>query len=153
MKLHRDLREFIELLKSHEVEYLVIGGWAFGFHATPRYTGDFDFFMRCTPENARRLKRVLVAFGFEDLSGFEENFLQGDRIIQFGLPPNRIDILTRISGVDFHDAWTDRVLGVLDGLALPFISRDRLIQNKLAAGRTKDLADVEALKKTSPRSR
>jgi hypothetical protein len=151
MKLHRDLREFIGLLKSHEVEYLVIGGWAFGYHATPRYTGDFDFFVRCTPENARRLRTVLNAFGFEGLTEFENNFLQGDRIIQFGVPPNRIDILTRIAGVEFEDAWKDRVEGELDGMLLPFISRQKLIQNKLAAGRSKDLADVEALERTFPR--
>src|ERR1043165_5617531 len=106
MKLHRDLKEFIELLKSREVEYLVIGGWAFGFHATPRYTGDFDFFVRCTAENAVRLREALLAFGFEELAGFEDNFLQGDRILQFGVPPSRIDILTKISGVDFEDVWS-----------------------------------------------
>src|SRR5947209_3554352 len=102
MKLHRDLREFIALLKKHRVDFLVIGGWAIGFHATPRYTGDFDFFVRCNPEMARRLKAVLSNFGFADLAGFEENFLRGDRILQFGVPPNRIDILTKIANISFE---------------------------------------------------
>lgn len=148
MKLHRDLREFIELLKRHEVEFLVIGGWAFGFHATPRYTGDFDFFVRCNPENARRLKAALHDFGFSELSGFEANFSKGDRILQFGVPPNRIDILTKIASVSYDEAWNDRVYGNLDGVNLPFISREKLIENKVGAGRTKDLADVEALRRT-----
>ena len=148
MKLARDLKEFIELLNGHEVEYLLIGGWAFAFHATPRYTGDIDFLVKCNPENAGRLKKVLSEFGFGSLPGFEESFLQGDRILQFGLPPNRIDILTRIDGVSFADAALDKILGELDGLRLPVISRACLIRNKLAAGRPKDLADVEALKRT-----
>jgi hypothetical protein len=135
-------------LKSRGVDYLVIGGWAFGFHATPRYTGYFDFLVRCTSENAKRLKDVLLAFGFNELADFEGNFLQGDRILQFGIPPNRIDLLTKISGVEFEEAWADRVYGELDGITLPFISRELLIHNKLATGRAKDLADVEALQKT-----
>lgn len=149
MKLHRDLREFIELLKKHRVEYLVIGGWAFGFHATPRYTGDFDFFVRCDVENGRRMESVLREFGFDDLEGFFDNFLQGDRILQFGVPPNRIDILTKIAAVSFEDAWKGQISGQIDGITLPFISREKLIENKLAAGRAKDLADVEALQRTS----
>ncbi len=98
MKLTRDLKEFIELLNMHAVEYLLIGGWAFGFHATPRYTGDLDFSLKCDEENGKRLKRVLSDFGFTEPPGFEESFLQAERILQFGLPPNRIDILTQIEG-------------------------------------------------------
>ena len=151
MKLTRDLREFIELLNSHGVEYLLIGGWAFSFHATPRYTGDIDFFVRCDSQNAKRLKDVLVDFGFADLSAFEESFLQPDRILQFGVPPNRIDILTQITGVQFPEAWQSRISGKLDGLEVPIVSRELLIRNKIAAGRPKDLADADALQKTAPR--
>jgi hypothetical protein len=150
MKLTRDLREFIELLNSHGVEYLLIGGWAFSFHATPRYTGDIDFFVRCDSENAKRLQRALTEFGFVDLPAFEESFLQPDRILQFGVPPNRIDILTQISGVDFSEAWQSRVSAKIDGLEVPVVSREVLIQNKKAAGRPKDLADADALQKTAP---
>ena len=150
MKLTRDLREFIELLNAHGVEYLLVGGWAFGFHATPRYTGDLDFFLRCDGENGARLKRVLSDFGFTELEGFEDSFLQEDRMLQFGVPPNRIDILTQISGVSFSEAWASRLNGELEGLQVPFISRECLIRNKVAAGRLKDLADVEALQKTAP---
>jgi hypothetical protein len=152
MKLTRDLREFIELLNAHGVEYLLIGGWAFGFHATPRYTGDLDFFVRCDKQNADRLKKVLTEFGFTDLPGFEESFVQPERILQFGLPPNRIDILTQISGVTFSEAWESRVPGDLEDLKVPFISRECLIRNKTAAGRAKDIADLEALHKTIPKN-
>ena len=135
MKLTRDLKEFIELLNAHGVEYLLIGGWAFGYHATPRYTGDFDFFLKCDAENGARLKRALVEFGFAELPGFEECFLQPDRILQFGVPPNRIDILTLISGVTFAQAMQSRVQGEIDGVSVPLIGRECLIQNKIAAGR------------------
>jgi len=151
MQLTRDLKEFIELLNARGVEYLVIGGWAFGFHAAPRYTGGLDFFLRCDPANALRLRGVLTDFGFTELPGFEESFLQQDRILQFGLPPNRIDILTQIDGVTFAEAWESRVTGDIDGLEVPLISRECLIRNKLAAGRPKDLADVEGLRRTAPR--
>ena len=152
MKLTRDLREFIELLNAHGVEYMLVGGWAFGFHATPRYTGDLDFFVRCDRQNAARLKEVLSSFGFTELSGFEQSFLEPSRILQFGVPPNRIDILTEISGVTFEEAWGSRVRGTLDGLSVPFIDRAFLIKNKQAAGRPKDLADLEALQKTARRA-
>ena len=148
MKLTRDLREFIALLNAHGVEYVLVGGWAFGFHATPRYTGDLDFFVRCNRENCDRLKAVLEEFGFGDIAGFEESFLQPGKIIQFGLPPSRIDLLTAISGVGFSEAWESRVHGDLQGLRVPFISREFLIKNKVAAGRPKDRADVSALEKT-----
>jgi hypothetical protein len=149
MKLTRDLGEFIELLNAHGVEYLLVGGWAFAFHATPRYTGDLDFFLKCDLPNALRLESVLKEFGFGTLEGLKESFLQPGRILQFGLPPNRIDILTQIDGVEFGEAWPDRVAGELDGVPVQFISREWLIRNKAAAGRPKDLADLEALRKTS----
>jgi hypothetical protein len=153
MKLTRDLREFIELLNAHRVEYLVVGGWAFGYHATPRYTGDLDFFVHCNNENCARLKQVLSEFGFTELGGFEESFLQPGRIIQFGFPPSRIDILTEISGVTFNEAWDSRETGELEGLRVPVINRECLIRNKSAAGRAKDLADIEALERTRPKPR
>lgn len=153
MQLTRDLKEFIELLNAHGVEYLLVGGWAFGFHATPRYTGDLDFFLRCDPENGARLKRALTEFGFDDLPGFDESFLQIDRILQFGVPPNRIDILTQISGVTFAEAWKSRLDGEIAGLRVPIISRECLIRNKAAAGRPKDLADLDALQKTAPKEK
>lgn len=151
MKLPRDLREFIELLNDHGFDYLLVGGWAFGYHATPRYTGDLDFFVRCNRENCTRLKQVLTEFGFTELAGFEDTFLQAGRIIQFGLPPSRIDILTEISGVSFEEAWESRDTGELEGLSVSLINRECLVRNEAAAGRSKDIADIEALERTRPK--
>ena len=147
MKLTKDLREFIALLNDHDVEYVLIGGWAFGYHAVPRYTGDFDFFLRCDRDNARRIMKVLQEFGMGEMPGFEKDFLQPGTIIQFGMSPNRIDILTEIDGVSFEEVWDTRVTGLVDDVEVPLISRESLIKNKIASARPKDLADVDALRK------
>lgn len=144
-KLQADLREFIELLSSHSVEYLIVGGHAVAFHGHPRFTGDIDFFVRMTPQNARRLLAVLHDFGFGSVGITEHDLLQPERIVQLGRPPNRIDILTSISGVDFESAWQARVESVMEDLRVVMIGWNELLRNKRAAGRQKDLADVEKL--------
>lgn len=145
VKLTRDLREFIELLTSHGVEYVVVGGHAVAYHGSPRYTGDVDFFVRASEENARRVLAVLAAFGFAD-AGIELDDLRvPGRIIQLGLPPNRIDIITQITGVDFAAAWAGRVTAKLDDLSVPMLGRAELLKNKRATGRPKDLADADAI--------
>jgi hypothetical protein len=148
MRLSQDVKEFIELMNSHEVEYLVVGGWAFSFHAIPRFTGDFDFFVRLNRENEERPRLVLFEFGFTDLLKPGQQFLRKGRVFRVGETPARIDLLTEIDGVPFERAWIGRMMGELDGVTVPFIGRSELIDNKLAAGRTKDLADVEQLKST-----
>ena len=145
MKLAKDLREFIELLNSHGVEYLVVGGHAVAYHGYPRYTGDIDLFIRATAENAVLVLRVLNAFGFGDAGIEQEDLTASGRIIQLGTPPQRIDLVTEISGVSFEQAWTGRLEALLDGLPVYIIGRRELLQNKRAAGRAKDLADVEAI--------
>jgi hypothetical protein len=100
VKLQRDLKEFIELLNSHSVDYLVVGGHAVAFHGHPRYTGDIDFWIRATPENAERVLKVLAAFGFSDLLLTTNDLVKPTSVIQLGRPPNRIDLLTSISGVE-----------------------------------------------------
>lgn len=144
-KLHADLKKFIELLSSHNVEYIVVGGHAVAFHGHPRFTGDIDFFIRVTEQNARRMIAVLQEFGFGSLAITEHDFLQPNRIIQLGQPPNRIDILTSISGVEFDAAWMRRVEAVMDDQAVSILGWDELLQNKKAAGRPKDLADLQKL--------
>jgi hypothetical protein len=98
-KLHSDLSEFVELLNSHGVEYLVVGGYAVAFHGHPRLTGDIDFFVRPAYENAERVLQVLKAFGFGELDIAANDLVATERIVQLGRPPNRIDLLTSISGV------------------------------------------------------
>jgi hypothetical protein len=144
-KLQADLKEFIELLNSHDVEYLIVGGHAVAFHGHPRFTGDIDFFIRVTPANVQRLLAVLNDFGFGGLGITQRALLEPKRILQLGYPPNRIDILTSISGVDFDSAWESRIESVMDDQRVIMIGWNELLQNKKAAGRPKDLADVEKL--------
>lgn len=147
MKLQRDLREFIELLNSTKARYVIVGGYAVAYHGHPRFTGDIDLLVESSPENATALVQVLRSFGFGELGVQAGDFLSPDSVVQLGVPPNRIDLLTSISGVDFADVWSSRVDAQLDGLPVCFISKDLLLQNKRAAGRAKDLADVSQLAK------
>ena len=115
------------------------------FHGHPRFTGDIDFFIRTTPQNAERVLRVLDAFGFGSLAIAERDLLEPHQVVQLGRPPNRIDILTSISGVAFESAWPSRVEGLLDDQRVFFLGLEDLLKNKEASGRKKDLADVEKL--------
>lgn len=144
-KLQADLKEFIGLLNSHKVDYLVVGGHAVAFHGHPRFTGDIDFLIRTTPSNAHRVLDVLNAFGFGTLGIAERDLLEPGRIVQLGHPPNRIDILTSISGVDFDAAWEGRAQTVMDDQPVSVVGWDELLRNKQASGRQQDLADIERL--------
>lgn len=149
--LSKDLREFIRLLEAESVEYLIVGAWAVAFHGRPRYTGDLDIFLRRDAANAERMMRVIEAFGFGATGLVREDFLKENYVIQLGIEPNRIDLLTGISGVAFAEAWNRRVRGRLGDVEVPFIDRDLLIQNKRATEREKDLADVSLLERTRPK--
>ena len=143
MKLERDLREFIELLNAHEVRYLVVGAHAVAFHGRPRYTADIDFFVDSSPENAQRISDTLQEFGLVDIGVSSADFTASDLVIQLGVEPNRVDIMT--SGVQFDEAWKSRAAGELDGLPVQFISKELLKRNKAAVGRKQDLADLDYL--------
>lgn len=145
MKLQPDLREFIELLSSHGCEFLVVGGHAVAFHGHPRFTGDIDFLLRASAENAKRVLAALRAFGFGALTITVEDLVKPESVVQLGRPPNRIDLLTSISGVDFEKAWDHRVTSELDGITVAFIGLEELLENKRASGRAKDLADFAKL--------
>lgn len=145
MKLHRDLREFVASLLSQRAEFLVVGGHAVAFHGHPRFTGDIDFLVRPTPENAERVLRALAAFGFGQLAVTSEDLTRPDTIVQIGRPPNRIDLLTSISGVSFDEAWQGKVAGALDELPVYFPSLETVLKNKQASGRDKDIADWKRL--------
>jgi uncharacterized nucleotidyltransferase DUF6036 len=144
-KLQSDLREFIALLNSHEVEFLVVGGHAVAFHGHPRFTGDIDFFIRTTQQNAQRILSVLSEFGFGSLGIAERDLLEPGQVVQLGRPPNRIDILTSISGVDFDSAWQSRIQASLDDQPVSFLGWNELVRNKQASDRQQDRADVEKL--------
>lgn len=151
-KLQDDLREFIALLNSHHVEYVIVGGHAVAFHGHPRFTGDIDFFIRVTPPNVERLLTVLRAFGFGTLDITAADLLEPNRVLRLGYPPNQIDVLTSISGVDFDAAWDTRVESVMDQQPVSIIGWAELLRNKRAAGRQKDLADVDELVAVAKRS-
>ncbi len=144
-QLQTDLSEFVGLLNSHGVEYLVVGGHAVAFHGHPRLTGDIDFFLRATDENAELVLAVLEAFGMGQLGLTASDLTTEGRVIQLGRPPNRIDLLTSISGVSFEDAWPTRVSGQLGEHTVSFIGWDELIRNKNASDRDKDRLDVKKL--------
>lgn len=145
MELSKDLREFVELLNANEVEYLVVGAHALAFHGHPRYTGDLDFYVRASQENGEKLEKVVRDFGFASTGLKAEDFNDPDVVVQLGIEPNRIDIITKLTGIDFNSAWELRVPGTLDGLSVFFISRDLFLENKRASGRPKDLQDADAL--------
>lgn len=149
MKLQKDLKEFIALLNSHGVEYLIVGGHAVAFHGYPRLTVDLDFFVRPSSDNAKKLLGALDDFGFGGIGLDASDLTAPGKIIQLGREPNRIDLLTGISGVAFDEAWADRIAGALDGLPVPFIGRESLLKNKRASARPKDLADVAQLERRS----
>ncbi len=143
--LEDDLREFIELLNALKVRYILVGGFAVAYHGYPRYTADIDLFIERSPENAQGIVNAIRQFGFGDLGLSTEDFLQEDQVIQLGVAPNRIDLLTYLSGVDFQEAWTTREQGEIAGLSVPIISKELLIKNKTASGRPQDLADLDHL--------
>lgn len=152
MPLSKDLREFVECLNSNGVEYLVVGALAVSWHGYSRYSADVDFFVRAVPSNAACILRAIQQFGFGSLGLTVDDFTAPARVIQLGHEPNRIDLMTSISGVSFEDAWQTRVQGELDGLVVHFIGRDALLRNKEASGRSKDRIDVEELRKQKPNS-
>ncbi len=145
MRLKKDFREFIESLNSSGVRYVITGAYALAFHGAPRYTGDIDFLVEPSPENAERVIQALRAFGFQSPQLSADDFVREERVVQLGVPPARIDILTSISGIDFKAAYEGRVEAVIDGVRMVFLGRSELIKNKRAVGRPKDLADVDAL--------
>jgi len=145
MNLQKDLREFVELLNELDVHFVVVGAFAVAYHGYARYTADIDLFVENSEENAERLLKAIHQFGFGGVGLTKEDFLQDDRVIQLGVAPNRLDLMTHISGVTFADAWDSREFGDIGGLRVPFISRDLLKRNKAATGRTQDLADLEQL--------
>jgi len=121
-----------------------VGGHAVAFHGYPRFTGDIDFFVERSEQNASKIERVLNEFGFGRLGLKAADFLDPGVVVQLGRPPNRIDILTSIDGVDFEQAWNSRVK-TSTGAELFVISKELLLQNKRVAGRAQDLADIEHL--------
>lgn len=148
-----DFHDVLRAFVSHDVRFLVVGAHALAAHGIPRATQDLDVWIDATPVNAARVWRALVEFGapLEDLHISDSDFSRPDVVVQVGMPPSRVDVLTGLTGVRFDDAWSTRADGTVEGVRVPVLGRDALIQNKRAAGRHKDLGDVEALEKEAHR--
>ena len=144
VNLEPDFKEFIELLNSNRVEYLLIGGYAVAAHGHPRYTKDIDVWIAATDQNAKKVIRVLEQFGFADLGLTPADFTEPNQIVQLGYEPVRIDVLTGV-GLPFEVCYPKRVLTYMDGVEISVVALDDLIALKRIAARPQDLADIDHL--------
>lgn len=144
-----EFQEFLRLLNSHAVDYLVVGGYAVAFHGHPRTTGDLDLWIETTADNVDRIRTVLRKFGFGEEQIISAPLHLPEKVIRMGNPPLRIEILTSISGVRFADCHGRRELLREGEFDVAIISREDLLLNKRVAGRAQDLADIEALARTT----
>jgi len=145
IELPPDFKEFLKLLNSLDVEYLVIGGFAVGFHGYPRATSDIDIWIRKTPDNVGRVVDAIREFGFDTPILTPELLLQQRKIVRMGHPPVRIEVMNEIDGVTFEECRSGRVWAECEGIAVPFIGLQDLRRNKTASGRPKDLDDLQQL--------
>lgn len=144
-RLHRDFKEFLRLLKANEVEYLLVGGYAVGFYGYPRPTGDMDIWVSRNSENAQKVVAVLREFGFSSSDLSPELFTLEKSIVRMGVPPFKLEIITFIDGVTFDECFENRNVSEIDGVPVDLISLHHLKINKKAAGRPKDINDLENL--------
>ena len=143
--LNPDYRDMLSALSAAGVEYLVVGAYALAAHGLPRSTGDIDFWVRPTSENADRVWKALQRFG-APLGDLTLNDLaSAGTVFQIGVAPRRIDLLTTIDGVEFESAWRRRESRLIDGLSVPVLSREDLLLNKRATNRPKDQLDADWL--------
>ncbi len=145
MEVQKDFKELLELFNGHKVEYMVVGAYALAFHGVPRFTGDIDIFVHPAPENANKVLAALADFGFGSLNLTVDDFQAPDSVVQLGVPPVRIDIITSITGVSWEDADRGKKEGLYGDVPVYFLGREHYIANKRAIGRKKDLADLESL--------
>lgn len=145
MELQPDFRELLALFRKHEVEFLIVGGYALAFHGVPRFTGDIDLLVQPTAANAERILHALADFGFAETGLTAGDFEREGQVIQLGVPPVRVDLLTSLTGVSWEEAIAGRARGVYGDVPVAFVGRNQYVANKRATGRRKDLADLEAL--------
>ena len=145
MVIPKDFKELLGLFDARNVEYLIVGGYALAFHGAPRFTGDIDLLIKPDHQNAKRILAALDEFGLGSLELSESDFTTPHNLIQLGVPPVRVDIMTSLTAVDWAEADQNKVCTDYDGIPACFISKADLITNKKALARKKDLADLEAL--------
>jgi hypothetical protein len=145
MEFYQDFKELLALLDAHRVEYVIVGAYALGHHGCPRYTADLDILVRPGLENGTRVVAALRDFGVESLGFSSEDFADPEQIIQIGVKPVRVDILTSISGVSWEEISAGKESGKFGEVDVYYIGREQFIANKRASGRKKDLGDIEAI--------
>jgi hypothetical protein len=150
--LNPHFRDMLSAFNGEGVEYLVVGAYAMAQYGYPRATGDLDFWVHRTPDNAERVLRALAAFGAPEGMIAAADLLTPEIVAQIGVEPNRIDILTSIDGVEFEDAYPARTETELEGIVVPFVGLQHLLQNKRATGRDRDRADVAKLEAAAKRT-
>jgi hypothetical protein len=145
MEVQQDFRDLLALFNKHKVEYIIVGAYALSYLGVPRYTGDLDVYVRPDPANGKRIMQALYEFGFGSVGLVETDFTEEGKVVQLGVPPVRVDIITSITGVSWEQASAGRVKGLFGDLEVHYIGREEFILNKRALGRKKDLADLEAV--------
>lgn len=145
--LNPDFRDMLSCLRDEGVDFIVVGAYALAAHGLPRATGDIDIWVRGSGDNARKVVRALVKFGAPVVGLSEQDFTSPNVMVQLGVAPSRIDLLTSIDGVEFDEAWGNKVGVRVEGLDIFVLSKADLLKNKLAAGRDKDQGDIAWLRK------
>ncbi len=148
-QLPQDFKDFLSLLNENEVRYLLIGGYAVGYHGYPRATADMDIWIAVDPDTAERMVKVMTGFGFAEGAVARDVFLNKKGLVRMGIPPLRLEVLMGIDGVDFDECYERHVNDTVDGVDVALISIMDLRQNKKASGRLKDLSDLEHLSESA----
>jgi hypothetical protein len=145
MEVQPDFRELLALFNAHKVEYVIVGGYALAFHGAPRFTADLDILVNPDFANAQRIVEALEVYGFKSAGLIAQDFLSQENVVQLGVPPVRVDIMTSLTGVSWEEVFSDKARGNYGDVPVYFIGREQFIANKRAIGRKRDLADLEAI--------
>jgi hypothetical protein len=145
MEICPDFKELLALLNAHEVEYVIVGAHALGYFGVPRYTNDLDILVKPSVTNGQRIVAALAAFGVRSLGFTAEDFAEEDSIVQLGVPPVRIDLITSVTGVTWEEIYEGKEAGKFGGIAVFYIGKKEFVQNKRATGRPKDLGDISVI--------
>ncbi len=145
MEAYPDFKELFGLFNAKKVEYIIVGAHALAYHGAPRFTGDIDILVHANTLNSRRIIQALSDFGFSFPDLNEDDFTKPDNVVQLGVPPARVDILTSISGISWEEAYAGKAAGTYGDIPVFFLGKKEYVANKKASGRKKDLADLEAL--------
>jgi hypothetical protein len=147
MRVEKDYADFLKLLGAKKVKYLIVGGFAYSFHAEPRYTKDIDLLVEATEKNGAKIVAAITEFWGMKPEVKPADFLRGDMIVQLGFEPVRIDLITSCAGIEFRSAWKNKIRAKYGEIDVFFISLEDLIKNKRAVGRDRDILDARYLER------